>query len=239
MRITLIMAYYDNPTMLIQQVKNIAMYSEEIRHKLDVIIIDDCSPRWPAIDALKSPALSEFIKNVNIRLYRTKVDVAWNQDFCRNLGAYAAKTDWLLLTDIDHLVPESTIKAAFEINCKTFVVYKFQRINAPDYSPYKPHPNSWLMSAEFYRRIGGYDERFAGWYGSDGDFRDRVAKHAAIEEIQAPLIRVPREVIPDASTTTLTRKSEEHSRNIQRIKMERGVSYSPILLSFDYEEIPL
>jgi hypothetical protein len=41
-------------------------------------------------------------------LYRMGVDVPWNMDACRNLAASQAKTDWLLLTDIDHLVPEKT-----------------------------------------------------------------------------------------------------------------------------------
>jgi hypothetical protein len=55
--------------------------------------------------------------------------------------------------------------------------------------------------------IGGYDERLAGYYGTDGDFRDRVRINAKdIVMLKDILIRVPRTHIPDASTTTYLRK---------------------------------
>lgn len=225
------MAYYDNPTMLKRQLENIASYSRELKENMELIIIDDCSPLWPA--------QFELEPGIRMHLYRTCVDIPWNQDFCRNLGAMKAKTDWLLLTDIDHLVPESTMQALFKKNdLKKSLVYKFDRISAPDMQPYKPHPNSWLMTREMYWHIGGYDERFAGHYGTDGDFRDRINVYTDIIQLPFPIIRVGREVIPDASTTTLQRKKPEDGVAIQRIKGERGsIHVAPVIMSFEWEEI--
>lgn len=230
MRLTLIMAYYDNPTMLKKQLENIAGYSRDIKDRLELIVIDDCSPRWPAT--------FEIDPGIPMQLYRTSFDIAWNQDFCRNLGAYKARTDWLLLTDIDHLVPESTMHSIFNHNdIKPCIVYKFSRINV-DLQPYKPHPNSWLMTREFYTgTLHGYDERFAGYYGTDGDFRDRINKFTNIEQLPYPLIRVGRETIPDASTTTLERKKPEDGQAIARIKKDRGLNSVPLILSYAFEEI--
>jgi hypothetical protein len=106
-------------------------------------------------------------------------------------------------------------------------------------SPYKPHPNSWLMTAKTYERIGGYDERFAGFYGTDSDFRDRAARKADIVMLDQVLIRVPRDVIPDASTRTYLRKQPEDSLNLPRIKATRELDpdWKPLRLSFKYMQI--
>jgi hypothetical protein len=82
----------------------------------------------------------------------------------------------------------------------------------------------------------GYDESLAGWYGTDGDFLDRVGAIAPIIQFDHPLIRVPREVIPDASTTQLTRKSPEDWKNICRIRREQK-GKPPLMLSFPWEQV--
>jgi hypothetical protein len=70
------------------------------------------------------------------------------------------------------------------------------------------------MTRALYDRVGGYDERYAGVYGTDGAFKRGVEKNAsAVIEIKEALIRVPREVIADASTTTLARKSPDNDRS--------------------------
>lgn len=233
--LSIIMAYYDNPEMLDIQLDNIAQYPLEIRENIELIIIDDASPRWPA-------RINGKIYDFKISLYRTLKDIPWNQDFCRNVGAYAANNEWLLFTDIDHLIPRRTIEALFNktvFKDRKYNVYRFARISAPDMQPYKPHPNSWVIARDFYRDVlKGYDERFAGHYGTDGDFRDRINKFTDVIQLDIPLIRIGRETIPDASTTTLVRKKPEDGAAIQRIKRER-MGAEPKVLSFEYEEIKL
>lgn len=208
-----------------------AAFPKEIRDHYRIIIVDDGSPKHPAFPPEKKIG-------VKVEVYRMKVDVRWNQDACRNLGASHAE-GWMLLTDIDHMLPVLTatrlVRGEFDEGC----IYKFARVSEPEMEPYKTHPNSWFMTREMFDRTGGYDERFAGWYGSDGDYRDRVLAAAPLVQLDCPLVRIPREVTPDASTTAYKRKTEEDGFNIKRIKDERAAltEWKPLRNQFPWERV--
>jgi glycosyltransferase involved in cell wall biosynthesis len=190
------MAYYLNPGMLAKQYETIASYPDLIKKRLEYIVVDDGSPHSPAASVQRSPGLPE------LKIFRIKVDVRWNMDAARNIGVKEASAKWLLLTDVDHFIPVNTMNAAVFQPLDANRVYRFARVSAPDMLPHHAHPNSWLMSRNLYKRVGGYDERFAGYYGTDDDFRDRIMQVCAIVNLSWHLIRLPCELIPDASTTT-------------------------------------
>jgi FkbM family methyltransferase len=204
--LTVVLPYYENPGMLRKQCEVFAAYAPEVRAHLQLIVVDDGSPTRPA----QLPC----DPGVPVRIYRCLVDVRWNWLFCRNLGVDQAHTRWVLLTDIDHVIPEETLRAALFGNLNGKRVYRFARVSATEPTlttrvPYKPHPNSWLLTKKMFDAIGGYDEEASGFYGSDSLFRERVVARAG-EPVLLPqvLVRVPREVIPDASTTRYERKTE-------------------------------
>jgi hypothetical protein len=119
-------------------------------------------------------------------------------------------------------------------------VYRFSRVSAPDMATYKPHPNSWLLTKALFDRVGGYDETYCvGLYGIDFDIRDRLARKAEIVTLKHPLIRVPREVVPDASTTTLPRKEGAGREELQRIKraIAADPDHKPRRLTFAYSQV--
>ena len=212
--ITLVMAYYENPGMLKIQYDDWISLPNRLHEQVDYIVVDDGSPRWPAKVPLPHP---------RFKLFRMGVDIAWNQDACRNIGVRHADTDWLLLTDIDHRIPEKTWEYLFSRSWNPTHAYYFQRVSAPDMEQYKPHPNSWLIHKKLYEQVGGYDERFAGYYGTDGDFKVRLLAAAAkYVQLHANIIRVGREVVPDASTTTYQRKLPQDNLAIKRILKERA-----------------
>lgn len=232
--ITLILPYYLNPTMLQRQQETWAAYPADVRAHLHVIVVDDGSPQSPASDVFQAAPIASQ------RLYRTQVDVRWNWIFCRNLGVSQAATAWVLMTDIDHLVPTETLRRLMAGDLDEAVVYRFSRVDAPDLMPYKPHPNSWFMTREMFDRIGGYDERFSGYYGTDGEYRDRVESQARhVELLSEVLIRVPLDVVPDASTTTYGRKEPIDRYNVRRIRRERDQSplWRPKRLTFPWERL--
>jgi hypothetical protein len=230
---TLIMPFYRNAGQLQRQYKRLARLPEDVRSHLALIIVDDGSPKEPALPPKSPLGLLDF------QLYRVEVDVRWNWLTCRNIGVHHATTDWVLLTDIDHELPEATARRIIDRKLDATNVYRFSRVDAPKLTAYKPHPNSWLMTRRMFDRIGGYDERFSGFYGTDGEFRDRV-NAAAADVIMLPevLIRVPREVVPDASTTTYQRKQPEDHEGVTavraRIAQEGG---RPLRLSFPYHRV--
>jgi glycosyltransferase involved in cell wall biosynthesis len=225
------MAYYENPGQLKRQYDLLRTMPEDIKQNVHVIVVDDCSPDNPAYKAKIGMPCTVF---------RINKKVMWNQDAARNIGAHHAATPWLLLTDMDHMVPKETWATLINGKYDPAQIYKFSRVSAPDNSPYHPHPNSWFMTKEMYQKVGGYDERFAGWYGTDADFRDRAAAFAKITMLSDVIVRVGREVVPDASTTGFPRKDQEGANEaIRRIKVERNAvpGWRPLNLTFPYDRV--
>lgn len=229
---TFIMAYYRNPTQLKRQLKHLAKLPEDIRQYLHVIITDDGSPEEQAEVPKKDMPLAGF------KMFRVEVDIPWNWLTCRNIGAYHAETGWLLLTDIDHELPEETARRIIYGELMPENVYRFSRRDAPKLTDYKPHPNSWLLTKAMFHKIGGYDERLSGLYGSDGEWRDRVNEHAA-DVVMLPeyLIRVPGEFVPDARTRHYPRK-EGRQENAVRERREQIARDGgrPLNLSFPFHQ---
>jgi hypothetical protein len=229
--VTLVMAYYENPGMLKQHYEQLRQLPERLRDLVHVVVVDDGSP--------KHPAEVEPLYGMSLQIYRIQEDIRWNQDACRNIGVRHAETNWVLLTDIDHVVPEKTWDMVTSRTWDPECAYRFTRVSAPEMMPYKVHPNSWLMSRAKYDEAGGYDERFAGYYGTDADFRNRVEAVCRIGLIKEHLIRVPRAVIPDASTTTYLRKQPEDRAGIERVKAERAAleDQKPLRYRFKYDRV--
>lgn len=232
--VTFICAYYENPGMLLEQQRAWQAYPGDQRAKFHAIVVDDGSPTRPARPHVIGLNIASF------RLYRIGVDVRWNWLACRNLGVAMATTDWVLLTDIDHVLPPATLYALLTEPLEADCVYRFSRVDAPTLTPYKPHPNSWFLTRKMFDVIGGYDERFSGYYGTDSEFRERVQAHARQIILRGdPLVRYPRDVIADASTTTYGRKEPQDRENVTRIRDARAKvkNWRPLRLTFPYERL--
>ena len=95
------------------------------------------------------------------------------------------------------------------------------------------------MRRDLFSDLGGYDERFAGWYGSDRDFRNRIGARARTICLRQHLIRVTPEAISDAWTTNCTRMTPEDEAALARLKAERDASDDPrpIRQNFPYERV--
>lgn len=223
-RLSLCIPYYLNPGMLAQQYRAWAAWPDGLKHLVEVILVDDGSPHHPAAGVPRPEGLPA------LTILRMLKDVRWNQDACRNLAVDHAAHDWLLLTDIDHLAPVATLERLVFGPLRPGVAYRFARKSMPDekglafdaamqrLAPYKFHPNSWCIERAAYRAFGGYDERFAGYYGTDAMFRDSIKRQCDVEDLPEWLIRVPRDVAPDASTTSYGRKEACDQAAIPRIK---------------------
>ena len=104
--------------------------------------------------------------DLNLIWLKITDNIPWNQSGARNLGVVHAKSDKVLITDLDHEFLEETLrhmvnKKECGRNC-----YRISRIGKIT----KRHPNIFLMSRSRYLRFYGYDEEFAGHYGAE-DYR--------------------------------------------------------------------
>lgn len=248
-QLTIVLPHFMNLGMLREQIAIWSDYPEDIRSRVQVIVVDDCSPEGGRFyaDDLTCPGLASF------RGFRLLEKVRWNWLAARNLGAKMATTEWLLLTDIDHGLPLVTLKRILDGALDPRKVYRFARVDAPhqwpyelaDCAPYKPHNDTWLMTKGMFfdDRIGGYDEALAGCYGTSGEFKDRVMATARAQvRLVEPIIRYPRTVIADASTppSVYTRKGDpENDAELQRRKQARAKNpnWKPLHGLTPYEEV--
>lgn len=239
--LSLVMPYYENPGQLARQYARWAGYRSEIKQRLEIVLVDDGSPQHPAFAVPRPDGLP------SLRIYRVLEDRPWHQHGARNLGADRARGPWLLLTDMDHEVPEATLDVLLARRNRS-LIYTFGRVDAPAMTPTrradgsrKPHPNSFAMAKSLFWTIGGYDETFCGIYGTDGMFRKRAFAVAREEHLPgAVLIRVPRELVPDASTVGLPRKTGRPARAREErraAKVAAGEGDRIVTLNFAWERV--
>lgn len=238
--LTLIMPTYLNGGMLARQYEGWAAWPDSLKARLEIIIVDDCSPK-PAADVPRPEGLPA------LRIYRMTEDWPWHQHAARNLGAHVAEEGWLLLTDMDHVLEPKSAAALFDRlpDLDEGTIHTLDRIEAttreptrdPNGSP-KPHPNSFVVTRATFWRIGGYDEDFCGVYGTDGFFRQRAFSVARRGHLDIPLVRFWRDIVPDASTTTLARKEGRDPGVKDRIAAwKRSEGRGVMTMQFDWERV--
>ena len=239
--LTLVMPYYDNGEMLALQMLNWSKWPEKRRNRLKVIIVDDGSPNAPAAKVARPADLPE------LEIYRVKEDRPWHQHAARNLGAHVAPDGWLLMTDMDHVLTDDAARALFKKDLDEGCVYTLDRLESDTGLPTtdrhgnpKPHPNSFVLTREMFWRIGGYDEDYCGIYGTDGLFRQRAFKIGCHAHLPVPLVRFWRDIVPDASTTSLPRKEGREPFAKERVAVEkkaRGETDTVKTLQFEWERV--
>lgn len=227
--LTIVMPFYENSTFLRQQVAWWGTFPASLRDSLSAIIVDDGSP------APARAVLQRLEHPFPIRLFRIEQDVRWNWLAARNLGFHYAPDGWVLVTDMDHVVPESTAAAVVYGQHDPSVIYGFSRIEHSG-EQLAPHPNSWLMTRRMFWEVGGYDEALSGHYGTDGDWRRRCAAKAPMAILSDRLIR--HEYQADSSTRAYLRKQPEDAA-VRRIVGLRGKGWRPKTLSFAHHEVAL
>lgn len=223
-RVTLVIPFYDNEHFFQVQAEGWRSYPAELAASLSIIVVDDGSPE-PAEKPKDLPC--------DLRLFRIDVDRRWNWLAARNIGAHHANDGWLLLTDMDHVLPEETLRAVVFGQHDQNRVYVFSRREHTG-EPIAPHSASFLMTKAMFWRIGGYDEALSGHYGTDGEYRRRVAAVAKMRVLTDHLVRY--EYVADSSTTRYLRKQPEDAA-VRKLIAARRPGWTPKTLSFAFHEV--
>jgi glycosyltransferase involved in cell wall biosynthesis len=216
---SLIIPYYNQPTMLAAQMEIAKQYPDSVR----VIVIDDGSP-VPA----KIPTKQ------NISLYRINIDIPWNREQARNLGAYVADTQWIIQVDIDHVLPVACATRLLELTLNPKDWHRFPRYRigkadetrkkdtlSPDveYGKIHPHVDSFLITRDMFLS-SPYDERYSGCLGGGTPFAARM-KRLYGEPRMLPedvfLQVYTKSKVKDASISTLSRDTSEYARRREQI----------------------
>ena len=221
--------------MLAHQYEVWRAYQEALKAQVEILIVDDGSDA-PAIDVPRPAGLPP------VRIWTFEKAAPgippWRQDAARNRAAHEAHGSWLFLSDMDHVLPTESLSVLLGLCPPADVVYSFQRLDAPDLTPkvdaqgrLHPHPNTYAMRKDRYWKLGGYDEEYCGIYGTDGYFRRHLLETTTIAHLDdVPIVRFPREVIPDASTPG-GKEVRDKSRNnplVQNRIAEKRANREPV-----------
>lgn len=188
--LSLVVTYFNQPAMLAEQARIWQTYSAVP----EIIVIDDGS----AVPATAQPRSSG---------YRVTRDIPWHQDGARNLGAHVATGEWLLFLDIDHAICADELAKVLDMLPKLAAntAYRPLRRLVDLAYPLKPAANIWLIRRADFWRIGGYDERLCGSYGTDQEFIPRLRRTLVVNELPVVLDVYRRINIADAATAGLDR----------------------------------
>lgn len=171
-KLTYVTHFYSNQNNMDSVFSLLRLYEklpEYMRTAVEFVVVDDGSP------------IEYDVGEYDLNIKWLKEDIRWSQAGARNLGVTYAKSDKILITDLDHELPETTFR--YMINCRNpgrnfYKIYRESRVdgamkrgkvcNIGDL--YYGHPNTFFMSRAQFMRFFGYDEEFAGNYGAE-DFR--------------------------------------------------------------------
>lgn len=219
---TLIVPYYRNPKMLARQVREWNSYPEDVR----IVVVDDGSPEaaLPVIEEEAAPWI-----RYRLQLYRIEVDLPWNREGARNLGAKMASDEWIVHVDIDHVLPVHAADALLQFKADPRCWYRFPRWRvgradetrrkdrvpeSAEFAQIHPHIDSYLVRRELYWEAGGYDEDFSGCLGGGTEFLRRLERCAPVEIApESVCLHVhTRHSVKDASDWSLSRDTTEGKR---------------------------
>ena len=242
---TLILPFYQQPSMLAMQLAEWNQYPPEV----EVILVDDGSPE-PAEPVVLEHASAALLRH--LRLYTVLVDIPWNRGMCRNLGAQEATTEWIVQVDIAHILPASCVPALLTFEPEHHIWYRFvrrrrgradatrQKDALPrdcEYGPVKPHIDSYMIQRDLFLQ-SFYDEDYSGCLGGGSPFLARMEKLAPVallpDDIRLEVFT--RNVVPDASIETLNRDTSEYIRR-RREKERTGNTKPKNMLRLPWERV--
>lgn len=218
---------------------------------IEIIIMDDGS----------EPPIYEYVEELmraqegywSIKITETHDKRPWSQPCARNKGAELSTGEYLLMTDIDHILSYDAIMDAYaggydkmvfprhwaildkngSINQDEKTLYAY---GLPEFL-YKErklnggmHPNTFAMQRGiFLDMLGGYDERYCGRYGGDDvDFSKRYGHLCRkLKLVQPHVLGRPIYVYPQARED---KKQVLHSmrRNKEHYKLKDYTREDPI-----------
>lgn len=250
-KVYFIYPYYENPQMLEKQVDNWNRYTGNLARNVEVILVDDCSQKYPA-----KPIFEQC--KIKKRLYRVTKNIPWGQHHARNVGAHEIKDPnaWLFMSDMDIVLTPEEACNLFELKLDPNRYHTFERVFYGDVRPPKYHLNTFMVKHRHFWAVNGYDVDYCGTYGGDGQFLSQLnamapqLHHGRKTDDLKPNVKTSghiitlygyeRDIIPDANTTEWERKEGKFRDQFVKIleqKKKTGDFRSKNPIRYPYERL--
>lgn len=221
-----------NCDMVFDVLRRYEQYDPALLDVVQFVIVDDGSP----IDY----EIPDF--QLNLTWLKITDDIDWNQCGARNLGVVYAKSDKILLTDIDHEFPEMTLRKMLTMRNPGRNIFRFDRRDRKTGQFCGLAGNIFYMSRARFFRFYGYDEEFAGAYGVEDNRFIRLQKYhgSRLRRVNKAFYYYPREDIDrDTSYHSYQRDQTRNRKLDQRKKGEINYwgpesAHSRIALNFHW-----
>lgn len=234
-RLTYITHFYcnqQNIDSVISLLREYEQYNPALLDILEFIIVDDGSP----IHYL----LPKF--NLNLTWLKINEDIPWNQGGARNLGVIYAKSDRIVISDLDHVFPETTLHYMTRRHHPGRSFFKIYRSCHKTGKIIHAHWNIFYFSRARFLRLYGYDEAFAGHYGFEDLWLSRFQKYRGSKQCYLPKKYrcLERQVDRNRSYHSLVRDMTENHKMYCRKKREfkcygQEFGHSRLFLNFTWQ----
>ena len=181
--------------------RNLVACLESLRARpqtIEVVVIEQDGA--PHLERLVRPLADRYLFARNAGLY--------NRGWAFNIGAgEAADAEYLFLLDSDVLLPHDSLNRALErMRSGVRVLRPYTEalfLNPENAGNVFLNPMGlclWIRS-DFYRHVGGHDERFRGWGWEDREFWERIERYTPIDRLPDRIVHQhhPRRVMDDVS----------------------------------------
>jgi len=162
--LTLVTLFYNDVERLDRMFDLWKSYPDEVKEKVNIIIVDDCSKNSILTHIKQRKKEIDF----SLTIYRVKDDLKWNTPGAWNLGITQAPTDWIVNVASDCCFDIENMTKLLTLKPRDRKLYKFYRKritnnpNPPNLRGGQPHPEVFLQQKEVFLEIGGFDEDFTG-----------------------------------------------------------------------------
>ena len=138
-------------------------------------IICDTGPHNHTIDC-------DDLRKYNFKIKVLKLDkyLPFNQPLGKNLSMMECDTKWAFITDPDRFLGKDSLDILESCSLEEDVAYDFDDYHydpetGGKASPMERHPNTFLLTKDYFNKVGGYNELFCGSYGfDDAAFREQI-----------------------------------------------------------------
>jgi hypothetical protein len=177
-RLGYVISYYKQFAGLTEHLHKLRKLPEDVRVRLEIVIVDDGSPERPLIPNrihwmnLYFAFFARKIGCYRLRVVRIANDIGFNSGGAKNTAVTFIDATRIFFTDLD-FCPDPAVATDWFHHSMNADGKQVMRVRGPSN---KVHGNAFAIHKDVIRRVGLYDETYSGTYGhEDGNLSDRLA----------------------------------------------------------------